>query len=161
MLSVVERQARFGVVYTRALAAQAGFGFDETSSGEDVLAVDGTLHFPEGDIRIQVKTTHTMTNLALGQNIKFRAETRWIENWEKSRLPVYLVYVLVPKDSDKWVSHQDVNTVMPGTHAYWHLLNGHLFENSKTLQIPRSNRLKHETIKAWHNDFLRDFGVAR
>jgi hypothetical protein len=47
-------KARFGVAYLRAICSHAGVGFTETSADEDVLAIDGSIEFELGSVRVQV-----------------------------------------------------------------------------------------------------------
>lgn len=56
-LDLSGRKGRYGVAYMDALVTAAGYDLMETRPGADVLAYDTTVAFPEGDVRVQVKTT--------------------------------------------------------------------------------------------------------
>jgi hypothetical protein len=156
-LDLNARKGRYGVVYMRAIAGQAGCGFNETSAGEDTLAIDHTLEFPEGSVRVQVKTTATMAIDGDDEFLPFSAEDKWIEKWSAVQLPVYFVIVVVPDDSGQWLDHNTTGTHMVGTAAYWVRLTPESFADTKTIKVPRAQRVTMDTIPTWHADFCALF----
>lgn len=156
-LDLNARKGRFGVVYMRAIASQAGCGFNETSPGEDTLAIDHTLDFPEGAVRVQVKTTASMSIDDDDEYLSFSAEDKWIEKWARVQVPLYFVIVVVPSVSDSWLNHDTAGTQMVRTAAYWVRLTPGQFESTKTIKVPRSQRVTVETIPTWHADLCALF----
>ncbi|AQX79636.1 hypothetical protein BWO91_06220 [Plantibacter flavus] len=153
-LDLNARKGRFGIVYMRAIAGQAGCGFNETPSGEDTLAIDYSLEFPEGPVRVQVKTTAAQAIDGDGEFLTFSAEDKWIEKWSRCMVPVYFVIVVVPSVSDSWLTHDLAGTQMVRTAAYWARLMPDSFEGTKTIKVPRIQRVTLETIPTWHADLL-------
>lgn len=151
-LDLNARKGRFGVVYMRAIAGQAGCGFNETSPGEDTLAIDHTLDFPEGSVRVQVKTTATRAIEDQDEYLSFSAEDKWIEKWSRVKVPLYFVIVVVPSVSDSWLTHDITGTQMVRTAAYWVRLLPGQFDTTKTIKVPRAQRVTLETIPTWHQD---------
>ena len=147
------RKSRYGVVYMRAIAGQAGCGFAETSPDEDRLAVDYSLQFPEGDARVQVKTTKKYAIDGDELDLSFSAEDQWIKKWSRVKVPLYFVIVVVPDDSEAWLNHNEAGTLMVRTAAYWVQLDAGQFEDSKTIRVPRSQRVNADTVRQWHEDF--------
>jgi hypothetical protein len=112
-----DRTGRFGVMYLRALLAQAGIAHGEFSSGEDYLAVDVTLNFEHGAVRVQVKSGTTEPNM--DGSITVPVEDAWKDKWSKCKLPVYLVYVrLEDPEPGGWVEHADLHTLVYAR-AHW------------------------------------------
>jgi hypothetical protein len=58
-----DQTGRLGVMYFRSLLAQAGVAHGEFSPGEDYLAVDVTVEFPTGGVRVQIKTGTKRLNM--------------------------------------------------------------------------------------------------
>src|SRR3954447_7261777 len=84
-LSPNGQRARYGVSYVRNICAQAGFGLNETSPDEDVLATDCDVVFMEANVRVQVKCT---SGLTLGGKTKsWQLKSAWLRKWEQSLLP--------------------------------------------------------------------------
>jgi len=153
-LDLNARKGRFGVVYMRAIAGQAGCGLNESGPGEDTLAVDLTLEFPEGAVRVQVKTTASMTIDDDDEYLSFSATDKWIAKWDRNQNPVYFVIVVVPGVSDSWLAHDANGTQMVRTAAYWVRLTPGTFAETKTIKVPRAQRVTLETIPMWHTDLV-------
>jgi hypothetical protein len=151
ILDPIQRQARYGVVYLRAIAGQGGCGFDETPSGEDVQAVDGKFEFPEGDVRFQVKTTYAHAIDGDEVDFRFTAQDNWIRKWRKAKVPVYFVVVVVPNDSASWLDHHGGGTHMVRTAAFWCRID------VRQIIVPKSQRLVVGTLAEWHRDLLGQF----
>lgn len=158
-LGVDQRQARFGVVYMRALASQVGCLFNETGPGEDVLAVDCNVEYPENIVRVQVKTTRSHS-IDEAQHFSYTASDYWIERWSESHVPVYFVVVVMPGDSRQWLDHHDAGTTMVGTAAYWVRIDPIALLDSPTIRVPRDQRVTASTLVAWHDDLLAGYTRA-
>ncbi|MBO3663877.1 DUF4365 domain-containing protein [Microbacterium stercoris] len=156
-LDLNARKGRYGVVYMRAVAGQAGCGFTETSPGEDTLAIDYTLEFPEGAVRVQVKTSAQYQIDGDDDFLSFGVKDEWIAKWARTKLPIYFVIVVVPNDSGSWLNHDITGTQMVRTAAYWVRLQPGQFATTKTIKIPRSQRVTSETLPQWHLDFCALF----
>lgn len=154
-LDLNARKGRFGIVYMRAIAGQAGCGFTETSPGEDTLAIDHFVEFPEGSVRVQVKTTATAAIDDSDEYLSFSAEDKWIAKWARAQVPLYFVIVVVPSVSDSWLAHDSTGTQMVGTAAYWVRLTAGQFDTTKTIKVPRAQRVTLDTIPTWHDDLMK------
>lgn len=153
-----ERKARYGVVYLRALAGQAGCTVNESEPGEDVQAIDAKLGFGAGDVFVQVKTTHSH-QLARTSVIGYTAESRWIAKWKKLKVPAYFVVVVVPQDSGAWLTHDQSGTAMNATAAYWTRIDAEHLEKVGRVNVDRSDRLRAETFADWERDLMDCFGA--
>ena len=147
-----QRKARYGVTYLRNICAQAGVGFEETSPGEDVLAVDCEVQFAESSVRVQVKCTSGLTIKGKTKSVDLDAD--WIQKWKLSINPVYIVIVIVPRDSTAWIEHSDEGT-MHKTAAFWARVD--FGATAPSISIPRDQRLTVDTMKVWHGDLLKPF----
>lgn len=158
LLNLTQRKGRYGVVYVRALAGQAGCGLEEVGSGEDVQSIDLKLGFQAGDVYIQVKTTqsHAMSG---GPNITYYPEANWLDKWAKLRVPAYFVVVTVPSDSGSWLDHDSSGTKMVATAAYWTRIDVESIRAANKIQVPRAQRLSAATLPQWESDLLSVFGA--
>jgi hypothetical protein len=120
----------------------------ETSPDEDVLAIDCQVHFEVGDVRMQVKCTSGWT--IGGGGLTFPLEERWVRKWDRCRVPVYLVVVVVPPDPDLWVRHDDDGT-FHGSAAFWVRVPKN---QGSSIEVPKDQRLSKETLIAWNSDLL-------
>jgi hypothetical protein len=120
----------------------------ETSQDEDVLATDCQVHFAVGDVRIQVKCTSAWT--IGGASLTFPLEEHWVKVWDRSRVPVYLVVVIVPPDPDLWVRHDDGGT-FHGSAAFWVRVPK---QPGISIEVPKDQRLTKETLTTWNSDLL-------
>ncbi|MGX5680262.1 DUF4365 domain-containing protein [Schumannella luteola] len=159
-LSAVQRQARYGVVYMRALAGQVGCLFNETPPGEDVLAVDCSIEFRENIVRVQVKTTYRYAIDGDEDHLTYTATPHWIEAWGDSHVPVYFVVVVLPDDSGVWLDHHDGGTDMHRTAAYWVRIDPAALRESPTIRVPRSQRVMADTLTIWHDDLVGGYTRA-
>lgn len=153
-----ERKARYGVVYLRALASQAGCTVDETAPGEDVQAIDAKLGFGAGDVFVQVKTTH-QHELRGTSKIGYTAKPRWLKKWKKLKVPAYFVVVVVPADSGTWLTHDNAGTSMKDTAAYWTRIDTDALEERGRVTVDRSARLQAGTFAEWETDLMKCFGA--
>jgi hypothetical protein len=151
-LSSNAQRARYGVSYVRNVCAQAGFGLNETSPDEDVLATDCDVVFMEANVRVQVKCTSRLT---LGGKTKScQLKPGWLRRWEQSVVPVYFVLVVVPPSEPTWLDHRADGT-MHRTAAFWQRVRTEQLD--KAISIPKIQRLTAETLSIWHRDLLAAF----
>lgn len=135
-------------MYFRSLLAQAGIGNNETSPGEDHLAVDVNVDLVPGTARVQIKTGTKKLNK--NGSITVPVQRDWKSKWGATRTPVYLVYVHLKKVSPaEWIDHADVQTVVHAT-AFWSRVNG---VTGSSVNLPAQNRLTVETFDRWVQDF--------
>jgi hypothetical protein len=150
-LSATAAKGRFGVAYMRAVCSQAGVNFAETSPDEDVLAVDGTVGFAEGDVRVQVKCTGQF-RIKGGSTASWEAKPEWREKWNRCLVPVYFVIVMLdPDEQVTWLHHHDTGTQLTAA-AFWTRVNQTSEPGSVT--VPKSQRLQAETLTLWRGDLV-------
>lgn len=152
-LSDSDRTGRFGVLYMRALVAQAGWGSTETSPGEDHKGIDVALDFTEGAVHVQVKCGTKAPSKGGWYTIP--VEAQWVTKWNASKTPVYLVYVPVVLDPARWVSHNGSSTQLTAR-AFWVRVDQS--PSSGSVRVPIQNRLVADTLALWRNDFNNAFG---
>lgn len=154
-LSANGQRARYGVSYVRNVCAQAGVGLNETSPDEDVLATDCEVVFAEGGVRVQVKCTSSFT--LAGKTKSWKLKPEWLRKWDQSLVPVYFVIVVVPKSEPSWLTHP-VNGTLHQTAAFWQRVPSAI--STRTISVPRSQRLTASTMDTWHTDLLAVFSPA-
>jgi hypothetical protein len=158
-LTLDGRKGVFGVVYMRAIAAAAGCGFSETSPGEDVLAVDCSIVFPQNVVRVQVKTTHTHAIDGTNPRLSYTASQHWVDSWSAAQVPVYFVVVVAPDDSDLWLNHHAAGTDLFRTAAYWsRIAPGEFSPGSMGVSALRSQRIDATTLGIWQQQLISDYG---
>jgi hypothetical protein len=151
-LSPNGQRARYGVSYVRNVCAQAGFGLNETSPDEDVLATDCDILFAEGNVRVQVKCT---SGSSLGGKTKsWRLKPEWLRKWDQCHLPVYFILVVVPSKEPSWLEHRADGT-LHRTAGFWQRVRTE--QLGKSISIPRTQRLTASTLPSWHRDLLAVF----
>ncbi len=150
-LSANGQRARYGVSYLRNVCAQGAVGLNETPADEDVLAVDCDVVFPEGNVRVQVKCTSGLT--LDGKTKSWRLKPEWVNKWSRSKVPVYFVIVIVPKTESTWLTHTADGT-LHRTAAFWQRVSS---ESTKSISIPKAQRLTAATLQLWHDDFLASY----
>jgi hypothetical protein len=155
-LSLDGRKARYGIAYVRSICSQAGVPLQETEPDEDVLAVDCSIGFPQGDVRVQVKCTSRW--MISGKSLTFPVEQEWVRKWDENFLPVYFVVVIVPKLARQWLRH-DHNGTFHHTAAFWARLPPG--EVGSSVVVPKDQRLMVSTISSWHLDLLEIARSAR
>ena len=138
------RKSRLSASFFRAICADAGFPCEETSIDEDIGGVDATIDLSEAPLRVQLKATSAIQPTDKG--LRFHIKQEWIEKWNRSALPVYLI-VLVLDPVDSWVEHQAQQTVLKGK-AYWYNVSN-LADGTKSLLIPNTNRIHADTLRQW------------
>lgn len=148
------QKARYGVSYIRNLCAQAGLGFNETSTDEDALAVDGDVKFRAAAVGVQVKCSSQFK--IKGKSASWELEDHWFDKWHESSVPVYFVLVIVPSDCLEWLTHSDDGT-MHRTAAYWVRVDTMDRPDNGRLSIPKSQRLDVQSFQAWHSDLMSAF----
>lgn len=140
------RRARYGAAYVRALCAQAGAGFTETSIDEDVMAVDGIVDFIRMPVRVQIKCTSQF--VVSGIKLTLPLEPGWVARWAGSTTPVFVVVVKVPTLVPEWLTF-DTSFTRHNTVAY-----GRRFmaaADSTSMLFDAAHRLTSESIYDWRD----------
>lgn len=156
LMNLTQRKGRYGVVYLRALAGQAGCTVEETAPGEDVQSIDAKVGFTAGDVFVQVKTTHKQ-GISGSEFINYAPEDNWLRKWSKLLLPAYFVVVVVPSDSGTWLEHADTGTLMKKTAAFWCRIDVPGIEAANKIAVPRLQRLTASTFREWESDLNAAF----
>lgn len=145
-------KSRYSLSYLYAVCAQAGCTVLETPQDSDVHAVDATVRFEEGDVRVQMKcsSTYRMDK----SQIRFPLQQQWIDKWRKYQGTTFVVLVLVPEDKADWVEYGA--ETRHRTQAYWAKFDRNSTE--KSIVIPRANRFDIAALAEWHSEFATDFG---
>jgi hypothetical protein len=143
----------------RAVAAAAGCGFSETDPGEDVLAVDCSIVFPENAVRVQIKTTHSHAIDGTNPHLSYTATQHWVDSWALAQVPVYFVVVVVPDDSGLWLDHNIDGTNLVRTAAYWsRIVPGQFKPGGMGVSALRSQRVDSATMSIWQQQLVDDYG---
>lgn len=146
-------KARFGVVYLRALCAQAAFPISETDPDEDVQAVDCTVHTPALPLRVQVKCTARDFN-GSGE-LTFPVLDHWRAAWSENLHTLYFVVVRLNTLQPSWLLHQ-APTTLQNAAAYWVAVNPR--QIPATIRVPRTNELTALTLEHWQAQALMAAG---
>lgn len=160
LMNLTQRKGRYGVVYLRALAGQAGASIDESSPGEDVQSIDAKVGFSEGPVYVQVKTTH-LHAIDGATTINYIPEVNWLDKWAKLKMPVYFVVVVVPDDSANWLDHIATGTTMTATGAFWVRIDVEAVRDANRVTVPRTQRLTAATLRQWETDLHNAFSGSR
>ncbi|GAA1725912.1 DUF4365 domain-containing protein [Aeromicrobium alkaliterrae] len=139
---------RFAVTYVRSVCAQSHVGFVETSSGEDVLAIDGLIQYREGDLRVQIKGTTQKSLTPQTGTIDFAIDEKWRDKWLRNGKPTYFIYVLMEKHVPAWFDCQPTLT-HAGAFALWARIDN-LSPAATHVQFDRTQRFTADTVGAWH-----------
>lgn len=151
-----DQVGRLGVMYMRALLAQAALGNSETQSGEDYLSVDMSVDFPIAPVRVQVKCGHKKPNK--DGTFSVSTKSKWRDDWATAQIPVYLVYVHLAKQPPAdWLEHPRGSTTIHA-HAHWLRVNG---VSAATVKVPEGNRLTVDTFVEWQRDVEESFELVR
>lgn len=154
-LSLNGAKARFGAAYLRSVCSQAGVGFTETSIDEDVLAIDGEVNFEIASARVQVKCTGQF-RINGGETATWPAEPGWWAKWQKSKVPVYFVILMVdPDEQHRWLDHQLDGTMLYAA-AFWVRVDQ--MSESPGIRVPKEQRLTADTLRLWAADVDACFG---
>lgn len=139
---------RYAVAYVREVCAQAHVGFKETSAGEDLLAVDGSIEYPALDLRVQIKGSTTPSLAPQAGTLNFAIKDSWREKWQRNALPTYFIYVLMEKDIKAWFEYERTNT-QAGAYALWSRVDN-LSGTATHVEFDRTQRFKSDTVGAWY-----------
>ncbi|MGI5401824.1 DUF4365 domain-containing protein [Streptomyces sp. CA-135486] len=138
-------KARFGVAYVRAIFSQAGFPFKETSPDEDAMAIDGDVDFIAASARVQIKCSSQFK--ISGRGATWPAEVHWRDRWNKCKVPVYFVLVILEhNDRPDWVEHHPAGTDQQAA-AFWVRVDS--IGPEENVVIPKSQRLTISTLTQW------------
>lgn len=144
-------KSRYGVAYVRSLCGQAGVSCRETSPDEDVKAIDLEVDFDEAAVSVQVKCS-AQHRIRGGPTATLPTRASWIEKWNRRRLPVYCVLVLVdPVIQAQWVEHPDDGTWHRSA-GFWTRVDG--LPKGGRIVIEKNRRLTVETFERWHRELL-------
>jgi hypothetical protein len=154
-------KGRYGIRYVDAVVSAAGFEWRETGSGADVVGLDGDVHFPEGPVGVQVKTTHRYAIDGTNARMTYTAKQHWIQSWTGALRPIYFVVVVVPHEvtGGPWLNQHAAGTDMLGTAAYWSRIEPTTFSpDNMSVAALRSQRLDATTLIQWQEELIQDFG---
>lgn len=150
-----DRKGRLGVTYVRTVLAQAALPNEETTGGEDHLAVDLNVQFPAAPVRVQVKCGTRKPNKS--GSITVPVEPGWRDRWCAMKIPVYLVYVRLERGQPgAWLEHPSLSTTVH-VRAHWVRVNG---LSAASARVPVGNRLTLETFGTWNQQLEACFGEA-
>jgi hypothetical protein len=142
-------------MFVRSLLAQAAVPHNEVPGGEDHLAVDLALVFPEGPVTVQVKTGTKTPNE--DGSITVPVTEAWKRKWANTLTPVYLVYVRLEKPlPEDWAEHGAAHTTLHAR-AHWARVNA---VSAGSVRVEASNRLTSDTFSDWVDEFVEQFGKA-
>jgi hypothetical protein len=160
-LDVDARKGRYGVAYLDAIVTDAGFDLTEPKPGADMLAYDATVNFPEGGVRVQIKTTHTYAIDGTNSRLAYTATEKWVQSWATALCPVYFVVVVVPNSENggPWLDHLPTGTEMRRTAAFWSRIDASQFTSSNmSVAADRSQRVTGATLETWQQEFVQGYG---
>lgn len=158
-LDLSGQKGRYGVTYLRNVCAQFGVGFKETSTDEDMLAIDGTIEFPALGIRVQVKCTKKDFNQS--GYISWQVKEAWKKKWEQSMVPCYFIVVRVPESPSDWIDYDDGSATLHRTTAHWTKID--VPDLGASIRVDESNRLTPTTLEQWNTELVSRFsgsGIA-
>lgn len=145
-------KGRYGVAYVRAICSQAGFGFQETSIDEDCLAVDGCISFTEAEVRVQIKCTSQFK--IIGKSAAWPAELSWFGKWNRSRVPVYFILVIVDDDEASWLEHGPEGTLHRAA-AFWVRVDQ--MSATAGINVPKDQRFTAATVQRWADELAAGY----
>ncbi len=158
-LDMSSKKGRYGVAFLDALVTAAGYDMNETRPGADLLASDMTITFPEGGVRVQVKTTSRYALAATNERLTYTAEQHWVDGWAAAMCPVYFVVVVVP-DAVDWLEHAADGTRMVDTAAFWNRVDPSSFsQNNMAVAALRSQRVDATTLARWQQDLIDGYSA--
>ena len=143
-IAPADRAGRIGVMYVRALMAQAGVASTEMSPGEDYWGIDAIGLLRHGSVFIQIKAGRARRNADGSYSVAVTPE--WCEKWSRQTTPIYLVYVSLARRADDAVVTHLVRSTTWHAHAYWARVNDAL---PGTVRVPVQNRLTLDTFLDW------------
>ncbi|MGW3811104.1 DUF4365 domain-containing protein [Micromonospora sp. NPDC005113] len=145
-------KGRYGVAYLRAVCSHAGFGFQETSIDEDTLAIDGCISFEQAEVRVQIKCTSQFK--ISGNSATWASEPGWFEKWNRSRVPVYFILVIVDEDELRWLEHNPDGTLHRAA-AFWVRVDR--MSATTGINVPKEQRLTAATVRQWADELAAGY----
>lgn len=115
---------------------------------QDINAIDAQLDFLEAPLRVQLKCTSRLT--ITGRGLRFPLKQEWIRKWRRSKLPVYLLVIVLSRDTD-WIRHNPPMTIADAT-AYWARVDT-IDPGTPSILIGPENTVDKTTIASWFDDF--------
>lgn len=150
-----DRKGRLGVTYVRTVLAQAALPNEETTGGEDHLAVDLNVQFPAATVRMQIKCGTRTPNRSGAISVPL--DPGWRDRWCLMKTPVYLVYVRLQQGNPPdWLEHPPLATTVHAR-AQWVRVNG---VSAASVSVPVANRLTIDTFATWNQQVEECFEKA-
>lgn len=139
----------FSQGYLQLIASEARTTVMFTQQDQDINAIDAQLDFLEAPLRVQLKCTSSLTITDRG--LRFQLKKEWIRKWRRSPLPVYLLVIVLGRDTD-WIRHEPPMTIADAT-AYWARVDT-IDPNTPSILISPDNTVDNTTIASWFDDFV-------
>lgn len=157
MLADSDVKEQLSLAYVHAVAAHAGFSF--TPSTVDRDSIDATIR-----ARGRLAADSLLTSPALDLQLKASSVIEWdgnkfqfelsMKNYDDLRqmeraLPTLLVVMVLPKDYNDWLVHDEGGLVARNC-AYWVSLKGleaGRGRRTKTITVPKKNVFSPQTLK--------------
>ena len=148
-----QKKEQFNIAYIRALAAQAGHNvgeFEVDNDSIDMIFTSKNIGAKYRSPQINVQLKCTSDHASNGEYLKFPLK---IKNYNDLRgtdvlVPRYLAVLVVPKNDEDWIKHDDNGILLRGE-CYWHSLRYHdatANNTSVTVNIPSNQRLSSESL---------------
>lgn len=137
----------FSQGYLAMISSVAGAPVMMTGQDQDINAIDAQIDFLEGPIRVQLKCTSSLT--ATDEGLRFRLKKEWVRKWDRSKLPVYLLIVVLGSDSD-WLKYEDAATVA-NAKAFWARVDKLPLDTTSILISP-GDTVDNNTISTWFTE---------
>jgi hypothetical protein len=149
------KKEEFSYGYLKMIGAKSGLAIENHNRSIDNQGIDisivyagkiGNVHTP----RIDAQVKCTSQDIEKEDSINFSLD---IKTYEKLRdisvyVPIILIVVLVPENSDEWIDIDNKRTISKKC-AYWISLTGRSASNNKesiTVKIPKKNLITPESL---------------
>lgn len=149
-----DAKSSFSQGFLKMLASAAGAPVSFTPQDQDFNAIDAQLTFAEAPIPVQLKCTSTLKPSDAG--LRFPLKEAWIRSWRRSLLPVYLVVVVLSRESE-WIRHEE-STTIANAKAFWARVD-QLELGTPSILMSHDHTLDDGTIDTWI-DALKEGGLA-
>lgn len=155
------------LAYMIAVSSRAGVLFQEKTRHD--YGIDGTLErvgklngkfFPEGyplDVQLKSSINTVLETNDVSYKLDANAYNHLVTRAAKQRAtPCILVILRLPKDPADWLDLTEDRFLLKQC-SYWIKLKGSLTQNkeTKTIKIPRSNKITPESLKSLLDDVER------
>ncbi|WP_312715537.1 DUF4365 domain-containing protein [Corynebacterium flavescens] len=143
--------------YTQQVVANEGFSFNTNS--QDYIAIDGTIEFPETDLRVQLKST-SQVGCWNNSSFDFRLEPSWIQKWARNTQPVILIMVVLNPNLN-WVTIRKSSASLAGR-GYWKRVDNVAKETtggaSATITFSKEDLVCRESVEQWRSLVANAYG---